>query len=137
LLATLLQHTKDLSLASLLSQVHLTHFVVSHTLQTLSSTAPHPSLLEPYLRCVLLQTTYDPQSKLSLSQDFLLEVVKRAPLNSLPSVCNLILAHPEMRQHLLSPSVKLIEKRVGAEEGAKAEGAMLMLKVVQMMRANG
>ena len=134
MLATLLQHTKDLSAASLLSQVHLTHFIVSHTLQTLSSPAPHPSLLEPYLRCVLLQTTYDPQHKLSLSQDFLLEVVKRAPLNSLPSVCNLILAHPEMRQHLLSPCVKLVEKRVGAEEGAKAE---LMLKVVQMMRANG
>jgi hypothetical protein len=134
LLATLLQHTKDLPVSSLLSQVHLTHLLVSHTLQTLSSPAPHPSLLEPYLRCVILQTTYDPLCKLSLSQDFLLEVVKRAPLTTLPSVCNLILAHPEMRQHLLSPCVKLIEKRVGAEEGAKA---ILMLKVVQMMRANG
>ena len=124
-------------MASLLSQVHLTHLLVSHTLETLSSDATHPSLLEPYLRCILLQTTHDPLCKLSLSQDFLLEVVKRAPLNSLPSVCNLILAHPEVRQHLLSPCVKLIEKRVGAEEGAKAEGAMLMLKVVEMMRANG
>jgi hypothetical protein len=100
--------------ASLLSQVHLTHFLVSHTLQTLSSDAPHPSLLEPYLRCILLQSTYDPQCKLSISKDFLLEVVKLAPLTSLPSMCNLILAHPELRQHLLSPSLKLIEKRIAA-----------------------
>ena len=103
-------------MASLLSQVHLIHFLVSHTLQTLSSDAPDPSLLEPYLRCALLQSTYDPQCcKLSISLDFLLlEVVKRAPLTSLPTVCNLILAHPELRQHLLSPSLKLIEKRIAS-----------------------
>lgn len=136
----MLYHNKDLIIAPLLSQVHLTHFIVSYTLQNLSSDTPNPSLLEPYLRCILLLSTYDPLCKLSLSQDFLLEVVKRAPLTSLPTMCNLILAHPELRQHLLSPSLRLIEKRIGAlldVEDAKAEVALLMLKVVQMMKANG
>lgn len=127
-------HSTSFSYSQILGDIALESYIVSHTLQSLTSPEDknEQQLIIPYLKSILIKLTYNTtSSKVKvLSEELIVELFKRSndTENLLPMLCDIvILEGNSVMQGIVS---RILEQRY--IKGGEPCGLQMAIKAIEM-----